>query len=242
MESIITKLKQEKVRLSILKNNLNCFKEDFYVMDKFYIQELNQKGKTYYDISQNLYSLPLLLDSCYYSNATTSFFIEAFNFYQDLPKNSDFPYHIFSQSVTTYCLKELARHQMITLKSIQSDKSELNNYMEMLGNYEYKSPIVQMYDNYFYKKRNLMKKDISLLKSMMHILNIDISNLKIVSKGNKIYIRTKSRFLCHQLLSGEYFKNMQKQKEIFRYILKEYKQYLFDDDYGRKRKKKQLLK
>lgn len=240
MADIKERLEQEKIKLEIFKHNLLCFKNDFHVKENFFVEKGKVGNRKYYNISQNVSSFSFLLSTFQYPNAKTCFFVELFNFYQDLPKRNDYPYRSFSQGFVTYCLKELARNQIIELVSCKkSHKTQLTTYMEMLGNYEHKNKEVQMYYSYFYKKRSFNKKDISLIRSMAHILNINASQLKIVSKDNKIYLKMSNKYKFHQLLTGDNFKNTYIQREVIYSILKEYKDYFFDD---KKENSKQLSK
>lgn len=204
-------LKEKLEKLQIYKRRLLDFNEEYHMKESFIIEKKKETGKEFqfcYNIKQNLYSLSLVLASCFSPDATTCFFIELFNFFQDLPIENDYPYRSNSQSITTYCLKELARKKMIELDySKKGGIYDIHSYMEMLGAYNYLNLDVQMYYCYFYKKCNLNKEDISLLKSMAHILNIDFSNLKIVFRDNRIYLKMKSSYKFYQLVSGEYFKN-----------------------------------
>lgn len=243
MEKIKERLEREKAKLEIFKHNLLCFKDDFHIKEHFFIEKETVGNSTYYDISQNISSLFFLLATFQYPDPITCFFIEAFNFYQDLPKRSNYPYRSCSQGLTTYYLREFARNQIINLISSQkSHKIPLTAYMKMLGNYDHKNKEVQMYYSYFYKKRNLNKKDIPMIKNIAHILNIDVSNLKIISKNSKIYLRMNNKYKFYQLLTGENFKKIYAQKEIIYSMLKEYGDYLFDRDSGRKKIDKPILK
>lgn len=244
MGNLKERLEKERLKLQIYKQRLLGFNREFHIEESFVIEkEKDDKFQFYYDITQNLYSLSLILSSCFSFDATTYFFIELFNFYQDLPIENVYPYHSNSQSITTYCLKELARKKLIYLLSCEKGiLYDLDSYMEMFGIHNYPNINVQMYHCYFYKKRNLTKKNILLLKSIARILHIDLSNLTIVPKNQKIYLKMKSCYKCHQLLSGEYFKNIYRQREYFFYLIKEYKNYLTDNEYGRKRNNKFLLK
>ena len=155
-----------------------------------------------------------------------------------MPIRIDYPYRSYSQGITTYCLKKLAKNKKIELVSYKKVcKTQLDAYKEMLGNYDAKSKENQMHYCYFYKLCDFDKKDIRLIKDVARMLNIDLSNLRTVTKNHKIYLKMKSSYKYHQLLSGEYFKNMRMQKEILLSMIEEYMDYLFDNDCGRKRKK-----
>lgn len=214
------RLKIERLKLKIFKYILLCSIDDFYIKENFFVMRKEHFGsRNYYNIEQNSSSyLSFLLSMFLYPNAITYFFVELFNFYQDLPIMDDYPYRSYSQGLTTYCLKELARNQMIRLISCQNGgQANLQSFMEMVGNYDYKEE-VQMHYCYFYKQRSLDREDIPLIKSMAYFLNIDISNLKIVVKDSKIYLKAKNKFICHQLLSGERLKNLNSQTKILNAI------------------------
>lgn len=229
MVDIKEKLEQKKKKLKEFKNN-------FCINDKFSVEN----EKTYFDISQNLWSIPLWFSSLMYPNAKTCFFVEVFNCYQNLLETNDYLYRSVSQSLTTYCLKELARNKIIDLIFCnKTHQFELNEYMEMLGNYDNKNKETQMYCCYFYKKRSLNEKDIPLIKSLACLLNIDFSDIEIVSKENNIYLKMTNKYRYQQIITRRYFKNLYQQRTILYNILKEYKDYFFDDE---KENSKQLLK
>lgn len=238
MVDIKERLEQEKIKLENFKHNLKNFNDTFYIKDKYYI-ELERTGRDfYYEISQNLFSIPLLFSSLFYPNATTCFFVELFNFYQDLPKHANLPYYVYSQSLTTYFLKTLGRNDIVELLSCnKSHIFELNDYMMMLGNFHNKE--TWMYCCYFYKRRSFNKNDILLVKNMANFLNIDFSQLKIVFEENKMFLKMKSKYKCQQFVTGNVFKNIYKQRKVLYYVLKEYKDYFFDDE---KENSKQLSK
>ena len=85
-------------------------------------------------------SLSLLFRSFRYPNAQTYFFVELFNFYQNLSLYEDYLYQSFSQSITTYCLKEMEKRGLISFekqfKSLASSP-HLRKCMELFGNFQY---------------------------------------------------------------------------------------------------------
>lgn len=210
------------------------------IKDKFYLEKDKSGKQIFFDISQNLWSIPLWFSALKYPNAKTCFFVEFFNCYQDLSERNDYPYRSMSQGFTTYCLKELARNKIIDLIFCnKTHQFELNEYMEMLGNYDNKNKGIQMYCCYFYKKRSLNEEDIPLIKSLACLLNIDFSDIKIVSKENTIYLKMTNKYRYQQIITKRYFKNLYQQRTILFNILEEYKNDFFDDE---KENSKQLSK
>ncbi len=194
---------------------------------KFVLEEKYINGEKAYEITQNLFSMSLLFSSFCYPDAKTCFFVEAFNFYQDLePKVL---YESFSQSITTYILQNMNKRHLITGEYVKNKSAELGSRMEMLGNYDYKNGNVTMYLFYFYKLRSFEQKDIKFLKSLFRLLEMDISNIAIVIKQGKIYLKLKREFILKQLVTGEYLKHVVNAKPIFQerisdecFILKEF--------------------
>lgn len=241
MENMKERLEQGKIRLEIFKHNLMCMKEYFHVKESFFVEKGKENNDCiYYDISQNLSSFPFTLSVFQYPNAITCFFVELFNFYQDLPKRSNYPYRSFSQELTTYFLRELAEKQLIELVFCKkSVKVGLDAYMEMLGNYNHKEKI-QMYYCYFYKKRNMDEKDVPMIKNIASALHINLSYLKFVFQNDKMYLEVKNTYKFKNFIRGRYFKNLYQQREYILLLLKEYGEYLFDQDSVTNKKKRTL--
>ncbi len=228
MENIKIILEQEKVRLSILKNKLNCFQSDFHLKEKFYLEEVDIDNGKVYDIFQNLYSLPLLFSALKYPDAKICFFVELINFYQTLEENV--LYQSFSQSFTTYCLKILGRNKIIDLVHFKNSKNvDLNSHMEMLGNFHYKNSCVPMYIVNFYKLRSLNEVDIPLIKNLAYFLDINLSILEFIYKNDKMYIQLRKDFAIQQIKNGTLCKNLFMQRKNIYTILKDCQAYFFED-------------
>lgn len=160
-----------KEKLEILKYNFQCMKVDYQLKESFIVEKL--KIFECYNITQNINSLSLLFHSFRYPNAQTYFFVELFNFYQNLPLNEDYPYHSFSQSITTYCLKEMEKRGLISIvKQLKSSSSpsNLGKCMELFGNFQYRREEVSMYHIYFYKLRSFNNQDTSFLQEKYFLL------------------------------------------------------------------------
>ncbi len=99
---------------------------DKLLIDIKCIYKYNENIKTYYlkkwlidydekvnytEIAQSSSSLPLLWENIFYPNTTTHFFLELVNTFQKLETKDKkrTPYNSYSQAITTYCLKTLAR-------------------------------------------------------------------------------------------------------------------------------------
>lgn len=107
------------MELRILKRNFQILKNDFNVYtDKFLIETKNGGGIGY-DISQNFNSFPLLWSSLFYPTPASCFFLELVNFFGNLKIDTTIPYSSFSQSLTTYCLKMLARKNIIKIQKLE---------------------------------------------------------------------------------------------------------------------------
>ena len=228
-------IKEEMVKLKIIKHNLSFVKYDYNLKDKFIVEEDENENYCYYDITQNLQSLPLIFSSANYPDVKTCFFVELINFFQSIPIQTTYPYRSYSQSLTTYCLKQLNRSQLIKIVfSEPEEKRDLDDYAQPLGNFNLKSE-VSMTEAYFYKLRSLDKRDLSLIENIAKILDIDLSNLEVCYVNEKVHLKLNKKFLMHQILSGETFKNIWCQKENIYFILEGYFDYIFSKDYKKKR-------
>lgn len=81
------KIEKEKIKFAIIQHNLECFKHDNHLSEFFFFTKEVYNKEVFYDINQNAYSLPLLFTSLIFPNAKTCFFVELFNFFQNLPIN-----------------------------------------------------------------------------------------------------------------------------------------------------------
>ena len=229
---------KEKIKLEILRNNFERLIENSNMKDKFFYALNDRNVPPCYEVEQNLSSPLFLFNALKYPNAKTCFLVEAFNYFQDLPIKTDYPYCSYSQILTTYCLKMLDKEKFIDIKAcFLLGKEDLESYMEMLGNYDYKKKEVKMYDVYFYKLCSLGQKDVPFAYKLMSKLGADSSILKVYVKDEKIYFGLKKNFLCKQWLTGEIFRNSLRQKEFFIEMLIEFYETLFKDDTSRKRER-----
>lgn len=131
--------------LSEIQGEIRNIKIQFSVYAKYYHLEecfIVEKLKVFecYNITQNTVSLSLLFRSFRYPNAQTYFFVELFNFYQNLSLYEDYLYQSFSQSITTYCLKEMEKRGLISFEKQfknLSSSPHLRKCMELFGNFQY---------------------------------------------------------------------------------------------------------
>lgn len=182
-------------------------------MAKFYLEKEYLNGEEVNEINQNLFSLDLLIKSSLYKDAKTGFIIEIFNFYQDL-ENGKF-YKSFSQALTTYILEQMDFRGLIDGEYIKSKYINLNTFNKMFDNYNYKND-TRMYIYYFYKLRSFNKSDKQFIKNMAKALNVDLKNIVISYKDNKMYLKLKREFVIKQIVSQEVLKKVwQKRKFLY---------------------------
>ena len=228
-------LEYKKSRLDMLKSNMTFLESDSQFRHKFYTLEENIGGVSSCNISQSKYSLPLLFAALKYPDAKTCFFIELFNFYQNLDFN--ILYRSFSPAMTTYALQELSRKHLIDFKiDTRSYFLDLSDYGKILGNYNlFKNEKERIYLVYFYKLSSIKKEHLSTIISLAKIVGIDFSNIKVYLKNDIMYLGLEKRILLKRLLSLEYFKKLCQQRKIISDIVNEAKSYIFEDfnDYKR---------
>ena len=141
--------------------------------------------KDYYRIDQNNCSIKLPFKQLFYPNNYTNFYLTFFNFFQDLEEHQK--YESFSQAVTTYRLKQLAKIGKIKILNIEKDlKMNLNKYYEAFHKEHDKN--VQMYNVVFEKLDSFHYEDINYLDAFF--TNLKINNLSYYLKDNKIYFKT----------------------------------------------------
>lgn len=206
---MLTKLQQLKINLQVLMDNFDEYKEPFFTS-----LEISENG-SFYDISQNDYSLLLLFSSLFYKDAISCFFLELLNFYQKLESKNFFttiPYLSYSQAITTYGLKCLARHHLIEILFCYQDNSyDLENYESLFGVYHKKE--VAMYTVSFYKLRNIMEKDLPLIASLAKGLQVDFSQFETYSVNEVLFFRLKKEAMLKNIFSSSIFEKVNTRKE-----------------------------
>lgn len=209
-----------KLHLRMIKHNLKTYKDDLHINEKFYKEKNYVNNEECYTLSQNCFSLKLLFSSLFFDDAKICFIVEAFNYFQDLEEN--ILYESFSQSLTTFILEQMKRKKIIDGEYIKRNSVDLKEHMEMLGNYDYKKSKVTMYSYYFYKLRSFAYKDIPFIKKVLMTLNIDISNIIVREKNNKIYLKVRKK------VNLETFQKLYKQKENIIDDIKSFFEYFYD--------------
>ena len=191
-KSLLKGLKKEKVtfKYDLLKQSLKKQIQEYAFSKKFLIK------KDY--IYQNHNSLNLLYDSIIMPDAQTNIFINYFNFFQNLENNHE--YHLTSQALTIYILKQLAKLNIIEINNLvynnyQNLKQERAMFTNHFSDYIHKTYYID-----FIKLRNITRSDLNDLFKIALFLNIKMTNLKIIDQ-EKIYLSLNPEELKKQLLS-----------------------------------------
>ncbi len=233
--NIVMSLLKLKRNILVLKDNFDEYQQSFFTS----LENSNESG-TYYDICQNDSSLPLLFSSLFYEDATSCFFLEAINFYQNLESKSlttTIPYFSYSQSFTTYGLKLLERQHLIEIVKCNRDKSyNLDTYESLFGSCHDKE--VAMYSVFFYKLRDLQERDLPFLKSLAKALHVDFSQYEIFYENEKMFFGLKKSAKIKNIFSSGFISKILIRKDAFFYIGTSIKEELLRDVFsGRKLKK-----
>lgn len=84
------------------------------------------------------------------------------------------------------------------------------------------------------------EKDVPMIKNIASALHINLSYLKFVFQNDKMYLEVKNTYKFKNFIRGRYFKNLYQQREYILLFLKEYGEYLFDQDSVTNKKKRTL--
>ncbi len=216
-----------------IKKNLEYKKKKLKRMQKkFFINSFrNPENKKVYNISQNIYSFSLLLNSLFFSDSRAYFFMELINVFQDL-KIGNITYYSYSQAFTTYCLKMLARNHFININSCERVQGEGNtcnlvDYKSLIDantNHKNKNYNVAMYDVYFQKICSFIEEDLPFIFRTASTFGIDINLFEPFLKEGKLYLRLKRKILISEIVKGNTFKKLKAQKSEVEQIIIE----LFD--------------
>ena len=195
---IITHLIMNEDILKLLKNDISKVKKikciyralcDSYVeirdIYSFFKDIIIVLENDYYRIDQNNCSIKLPFKQLFYPDSKTNFYLTFFNFFQDLPEHQK--YESYSQSATTYRLKQFAKNDKIKILNMEKDlKLNLNKYYESFHDFNDKK--VQMYDVVFEKLDSFHYEDLDYL--LLVFSNLNIKHLDYYLKDDKVYFKT----------------------------------------------------
>ena len=179
-----------------------------YAINKEFIisKATHKNGLEIFRISQNLYSFNISIKELFL-DANIILFTSMVNFFQSLNctiSDQYINFYVYTQALNTYCLKLLARRNIIKIISCEKSDSklDLSAYYYALGN----APRYvdnDMYHIIFCKLRSFNKDDIDFIKQLVRLFKIDENQLNISFLDENLSIKVKTTEFMKSIFNGK---------------------------------------
>lgn len=193
----INKIDKISLFISSIHDSYSEISEIYSAFKDIILIEENEYNR----IDQNNCSIKLPFKQLFYPDSRTNFYLTFFNFFQNLDNN--LKYESYSQSATTYHLKQLEKLNKIKIHCITKDlKINLNKYYESFHNVNNKD--IQMYNVIFEKIDSFHLEDLDYVFNIFHNLKINNKYLNYYLKNNNIYFKINNLSKIKLLTSKDF--------------------------------------
>lgn len=199
-------------KFEIPQKSIDYVLEEYPIFSEYTFEDFDWEGELpTKEINMNPYALSLFIKSLFCKNSGAIFLSSFLNLFGNLPTSTlkdPYRYSTYSHAMTLYILKMLEKNGIV--KVIEYHTSDEWNDVEYHIENDNPKKRLKMYYVFFYKLRNIDKKDVSLFKKIEKSLRISKYQLKYRLRDQKLAITLSGFEIIRCIVTGHIFSQFKK--------------------------------